>query len=301
MNITVPLSVPAALREEFIANYAKATLQSGNLFLFAGDQKIEHLHKDFYGNGISLQAADPEHLFKIASKSRIGAFATQLGLIARYADNYRTINYIVKLNSKTDLVSSTQKEPISALLHSVADVVQFKKSNNLSIVGVGYTIYLGSEYESSMLAQAAQVIYQAHQHGLIAVLWVYPRGKAITDERSIDLITGAAGVATCLGADFVKINPPKAIPKKTSAQLLAQVSTAAGNTKVICSGGSAKKAEDFLKELYEQLTIGNAQGAAIGRNIHQKNLAEAEKMCAAVAALIVDGKDIATATKILLE
>ncbi len=300
MNSTIPLTVPAAKKNEFIQNYTAATQGSGNLFLFAADQKIEHLNKDFYGTGISHESADPEHVFKIASTARIGAFATQLGLIARYAESYRNVNYVVKLNSKTDLVPTAQQEPLSTLLHTVADVVTFKQQTNLNIVGVGYTIYLGSEHESVMLAQAAQVIFQAHQHGLLAILWVYPRGKAVPHERDASLIAGAAGIAACLGADFVKINPPLATSEHSSAQLLAQASRAAGNTKVICSGGASKDAPDFLQELYEQLHKGSVRGAAIGRNIHQKDLASAQKFCAAAAALIFDNKDLATALQLLV-
>ena len=51
---------------------------------------------------------------------------------------------------------------------------------------------------------------------LSLVLWIYPRGKAVPDEKDPDLIAGAAGVALCLGADFVKVNPPKATDSQTS-------------------------------------------------------------------------------------
>ena len=31
-----------------------------------------------------------------------------------------------------------------------------------------------------MLEQAAHIIYEAHQHGLITILWMYLRGKAVS-------------------------------------------------------------------------------------------------------------------------
>ena len=64
----------------------------------------------------------------------------------------------------------------------------------MNIVGLGYTIYLGSEYEATMMAEAGELIAQAHANGLIVVLWIYPRGKAVTAEKDPDLIAGAAGV-----------------------------------------------------------------------------------------------------------
>lgn len=269
MENKVPAMLPEEKRDEYVKNYELATKGTGRLFLFAGDQKIEHLNKDFFGKGIPACCADPEHLFKIASKANIGAFATQLGLISLYGCDYKDVPYIVKLNSKTDFISKDQADPVSLMLHSVGDVVQFKYQTNLPIVGVGYTIYLGSEHEPEMLAQAADVVYQAHENGLLAVLWIYPRGKAVADERDPDVIAGAAGVAACLGADFVKVNP---------SSDLKQAVAAAGRTKVICSGGPKKDDALFLQELAAQVAAG-AQGCAVGRNIYQREVEEAVAFC----------------------
>ena len=249
------------------------------LFLFAGDQKIEHLNQDFYGKGIPEECADPEHLFRIASKGRVGVFATHLGLIEKYGSDYRDVNYLVKLNGKTNLVTTKQKDPVSLLLNSVEDVVRFRDQSRLNISGVGYTIYLGSEFESQMLSQAAQVVHQAHKNGLQAVLWIYPRGKAIKDERDADLLAGAAGVAASLGADFVKINPPRGKTSEQRATLLKQAVVAAGRTGVICSGGERKGEKEFLQEIRDQVTIAGAAGCAVGRNIHQRILDDAVRLC----------------------
>jgi fructose-bisphosphate aldolase / 6-deoxy-5-ketofructose 1-phosphate synthase len=298
-DIVVPLTVPKKSRDIFYQNYAKATADTGRLFLFAGDQKVEHLNKDFYGSAIDPEDADPRHLFEIASKARIGTFATNLGLISRYAQDYPNIRYVVKLNGKTDFVPTSQSEPLSRCWYSVAQVEAFKAETGLDIVGVGITVYLGSDYESQMLAAAAQAVYEAHHYGLLAIIWMYPRGKAVSDERHADTIAGAAGVAACLGADFVKLNVPHATDGRTSAELLRQATMAAGRTKIICSGGSFKTTDIYLQDLHHQIHVGGAQGAAIGRNIHQRNQQEALKFCKAVSALIFDGVDAAEAQKLL--
>lgn len=75
----VPLDVPKTERESYLKNYMEITRESGKLMLFAGDQKVEHLNDDFYGKEVPEDDANPEHLFEIASKSKIGVFATQLG------------------------------------------------------------------------------------------------------------------------------------------------------------------------------------------------------------------------------
>src|SRR5437868_14951530 len=100
----IPADLPQQKEQEYSDNYLLITGGTDKIFLFAGDQKLEHLNTDFNGRGIAQDARDPEHLFKIARQGRIGAFATHLGLIARYARQYNTVNYIVKLNGKTNCV-----------------------------------------------------------------------------------------------------------------------------------------------------------------------------------------------------
>ena len=148
-----------------------------------------------------------------------------------------------------------------------------------------YTIYLGSEYEATMMAEAGELIAQAHANGLIVVLWIYPRGKAVTAEKDPDLIAGAAGVALCLGADFVKVNPPKPEDGRTPAEALKVASTAAGRCGLVCAGGSTVDAETFLTQLYDQIHVGGADGNATGRNIHQRSLDEAVRLTKAISAI----------------
>ena len=286
-NVIVPLDVPKAAREEYIKNYLAITQKSGRLMLFAGDQKIEHLNDDFYGKDIPLDDSDPEHMFRIASQAKIGVFATQLGLIARYGMDYKDVPYLVKLNSKTHLVKTAQDDPFSTQLYSIDQVAEFKENSGLKILGVGYTVYLGSEYESDMLEQAAQIIYEAHRIGLIAVLWIYPRGKAVAAEKDPHLIAGATGTGACLGADFVKVNYPKADGAK-SQEIFKEAILAAGRTKVVCAGGSGTDPAKFLEDLHNQIHISGAGGNATGRNIHQKPLDEAVRMCNAIYAITVE-------------
>ncbi|AYK14444.1 MAG: aldolase [Methanosarcina flavescens] len=296
-EVIVPLDVPRAMRETYINNYMEITRGTGRLMLFAGDQKVEHLNDDFYGEGIPEDDADPEHLFRIASRAKIGVFATQLGLIARYGMDYRDVPYLVKINSKTNLVKTAQADPFSNLWYDVDQVVEFKENSGLKILGVGYTIYLGSEFEAEMLVQAAQIIYDAHQHGMLSVLWIYPRGAAVKDERDPHLIAGATGVGACLGTDFVKVNYPKKEGAE-SAEIFKEAIKAAGRTKVVCAGGTSDEVETFLKKLYDQIHISGAQGNATGRNIHQKPLDEAIRMCNAVYAITVEDSSVEDALKI---
>ena len=283
-EVRVPADVMPEARDEYITNYLKATRETGRLMLFACDQKIEHLNKDFYGEGIDIADLDPEHLCKSGSEGVCGVLAGQRGLVAQYAADYPEINYLIKMNSKTNLVGTKQEDPYSPQLYDL-DAVLAMKEAGVNIVGLGYTIYLGSEYEATMMAEAGELIAQAHANGLIVVLWIYPRGKAVTAEKDPDLLAGAAGVALCLGADFVKVNPPKPEDGRTPAEALKVASTAAGRTGLVCAGGSTVDAETFLTQLYDQIHVGGADGNATGRNIHQRSLDEAVRLTKAISAI----------------
>lgn len=299
-NCFIPADVPEKKHELFIKNYNAITRQTGRLFLFSCDHKIEHLNADFYGPTINAQALHPEHLFRIASQGNIGAMATHLGLIARYAKQYDNINYIVKLNATTNVIPIKQQDPKSSVLWTINDVINFKQNNpKIMIAGIGITVYLGSSYEAEMLMQAAQVITQAHNEGFITIIWMYPRGKAIPEETDPNLIAGGAGVALSLGADFAKIKPPATTEMVATAQSLKIACAAAGNTKIICSGGKAVEPHEYLAQLYDQIHTGDTAGTATGRNIFQRPLVESIALTNAIAGIVYDNIDLKTSISLL--
>ncbi len=322
----VPADVPAEKKELFTENLKAITRNKDHLFLFAADQKIEHLNEDFHGKGIHPDAAGPQHLFRIAQQGNIGAFATQFGLIERYGMQYPDIDYIVKLNSKTNIIKQRphslfwgtltnianilyNRDPISSKLWSVDDVAALKQTSGLSIRGVGYTIYLGSKYENKMLAEAAQVVHNAHKKGLVAILWIYPRGMHVSSASGFELLgeaagvanaldeaellAGATGVANALGADVVKVRAP------AKAEQLEIAKQAAGNTMVVTSGGKQVDKAELLKRIYEQIHNGHINGAAIGRNIFQHSLQDAIKLTQAVSAIVYDNATVEQAKALL--
>ncbi|MHB1136146.1 MAG: aldolase [Coriobacteriia bacterium] len=300
-QVRVPVDVPAELRDTYIDNYLAATRGTGRLMLFACDQKIEHLNDDFFGEGIDVADSEPEHLFRIGSQGVCGVLAGQRGLIAQYAADYPDINYLVKMNSKTHMVKTSAKDPAkhqddpySPQLYDIQTVLDLRDAG-VNAVGVGYTIYLGSEYEANMMQEAGQLIADAHSMGLLVVLWIYPRGRAVLDEKDAHLIAGAAGTAVCLGADFVKVNPPKGDDTATSAEKLKEAAAAAGRTGLVCAGGSTVDATTFLTQLWEQIHVGGASGNATGRNIHQRSLDEAVRLTKAISAITLGDWGVADA------
>ncbi|MDD3760467.1 MAG: aldolase [Acidithiobacillus sp.] len=290
---TPPTGITKESERRWEANYRLVTQESGRLFLMAGDQKVEHLNDDFVGNTIASDDGDPEHLFRIASGAPVGCFAAQMGLIARYGRDYPKIPYLLKLNSKTNLIKTADRDPVSLQWQSMEQVHAFIRHSHLNVVGVGYTIYPGSEYETQMLREAAQLIHDAHQLGLLAIIWAYPRGKAVGErERDAHLIAGATGLVACLGADFAKVNPPVDKSGAMDARLLREAVASAGRTQVICAGGRETTPKEFLLRLQEQLVVGGTAGCATGRNVHQRPLSEAIRFCEAIHAIVVQQEPV---------
>lgn len=274
----IPADVPRARHYLYLENLRIITKKNlKTMFIFSADQRIEHMHEDFYGEGIALDDNNPHHMFAIANEGFVGAMAAPLGFIAHYALGYTKVPFIAKLNGKTNLVSQDLKDPFSRQLWTVEEVMRIRNETYLIFCGVGLTVYLGSVFESEMLEQAARSIYQAHQYGLLAMLWMYPRGKAVSDERDGRLLAGAVGVANSLGADIVKIHPPRDGNGKTALEWLSIIKEAAGNTRVVCSGGPAIDTETLLSTIKTYIATG-VDGFAIGRNIHQKSFAEAVQL-----------------------
>ena len=198
--------------------------------------------------------------------------------------------YLVKVNSKTHLIGTSIGDPRSRDWVTVDQVVSLREAG-LNIVGVGYTVYPGSQYEAEQMAGAAQLCYEAHREGLLTVLWVYPRGKAVPDERNPHLIAGCAGLAATLGADFCKVNYPK-VSEGSVAEAFREAAKAAGRTRLITAGGEGTDVESFLQTLHDQIFISGAAGSATGRNIHQKPLAEAVRMTKAISSITYGGSSV---------
>lgn len=282
LTINYPADVPNNRRAVYRKNWQLLTKGTGNLLLLAGDQRIEHLNDDFFGPGITPDNNDPEYFFKISQHLSSGAIAVHYGLASRYGAQYHQANYVIKLNSKTNLPVG---DPDSYNLAQVDQAIKLSKRAGFNLVGVGYTIYLGSKYEGRMLAEASEVIRQAHEQGLVVVLWIYPKGSKVKNENSTAVIAGASGVAISLGADFVKVKSPKPLTIKN----IQRITQAAGLTRVVFAGGSNQSADKFFTEVAIQLKGGSA-GLAVGRNIHQHPLAEAKRRLKVLESMIYDGK-----------
>lgn len=295
-KIVIPGDVLSHVIPTFQSNYELLTRKTEkNIIIFAADHKFEHLNDDFVGPHIPAQVNDPEHIFTIAQQSPIGALATQLGLIARYGAAYPGIPYIAKLNSKTNSLPNEVREAKSLQLWSVDDAIELASNMKIQIIGVGYTIYLGSQDEQAMLMQAAHIVRDAHRNGLIATLWIYPRGKDLENPWNPRFLMGATGIATALGADVVKVQ----VHDDHEQTILPIACQAAGNTKVLVAGKEMIAAEKYLERVYNLIHTGRCDGIAVGRNIFQRETAQAIKLLHALSAIVYDNKTLQEAKNLL--
>jgi class I fructose-bisphosphate aldolase len=233
-----------------MADISKLTTNGKAIYL-AYDHGVEHGPVDLVGKSI-----DPNYILDISVQGGYNAIVLQKGVAEKYYtdDFYKKIPLIVKLNGKTKIVKG---EPISRQVCSVGEAIE------LGATGVGYTIYLGSEYEGEMLKEFGGVEEEAHDKGLIVLAWVYPRGKAIKDESSPEMTAYSARLALEMGADIAKIKYCGSI------ECFKKAVEAAGRTKVVLSGGpKTEKPEEFLETVKNVMAAG-AIGVAVGRNVWQ--------------------------------
>ncbi|MFH0749545.1 MAG: hypothetical protein V1917_01350 [Candidatus Gottesmanbacteria bacterium] len=226
--------------------------KNNKVFLLAYDQGFEHGPTDFNEKNV-----DPQYILDIARSSGVySGIIFHEGIAQSYYDPKKdTTPLCIKLNGKTAFHAG--EEPYSPQLCSVKEAIR------LGAKAVGYTIYIGSEHEAAMMKEFSQVEDEAHEHGLVVVMWAYPRGKQVAGkETSRDVLAYAARLSLELGADFVKLSYSGDI------ESFKWVVQSAGKTGVLVQGGNKKTEEAFLGEIRECMTTG-VSGFAVGRNIWQ--------------------------------
>jgi len=229
-------------------------LKNDKALFLAYDQGFEHGPTDF-----DEQSVDPGYVMDIARKTGVyTAIIVHEGIAQSYYHKETDgTPLLVKLNGKTAIASSD--EPYSPQLCSVSE------AKRLGAKGDGYTIYLGSAYESKMMQEFSRIEDEAHTEGLIVALWAYPRGGKVKGrETDRDVVAYGARVALEMGADFVKV------PYTGDVESFRWVVKNAGTTRVVMQGGIKTTAQEFLQHTKECLDAG-AAGIAVGRNIWQSD------------------------------
>jgi len=225
-------------------------LKKGKAFFLAYDQGLEHGPTDFNDKNVN-----PSYILDIAKKGKYTGVVLQKGIARKYKKEIKKTKapLIIKLNGKTSLVEG---EPVSRQLCTV------NEARKLGADAVGYTIYLGSKYESIMIKEFAKIQREAHKAGLPVIAWIYPRGRGVKGKKSGELMAYSARIGLEIGADIIKIR------YNGNIKDLAWAVKSAGKTKVVVAGGVKKGEKVLLKQVKEIMKAG-CVGLAIGRNIWQ--------------------------------
>src|SRR5512133_1356000 len=265
---------------------------TGKLVILPVDQGFEHgPARSFAPNP---DGYDPRYHFQLAVDAGCNAYAAPLGFLEAGAAEFAgQVPLILKLNT-SDSLSKLGGAPISAVTASVKEAVR------LGCAAVGYTIYPASDARNVQYEHLRAITEEAKAHGLVVVVWSYPRGSGISKEgeTAVDIAAYAAQIACQLGAHIVKVKPPKdlvehpeakkvyekyQIPTKTLPDRVRHVVQSAFNGKriVIFSGGEAKGTDEVLAEI-RGIKEGGGFGSIMGRNAFQRPKGEALKLLADV-------------------
>ncbi len=178
---------------------------TGYLSIFPCDQGIEHsAGASFAKNPLYF---DPENIVKLAIEGECNAVASTLGVLGivskRYADR---IPFIVKLNHN-ELLSYPNT-------HDQILFGQVKQAYEMGAIGVGATIYFGSQESRRQITEISNVFREAHDLGMFTVLWCYTRNNAFKLGKkdyhtSADLTGQANHLGATIEADIIKQKLPE--------------------------------------------------------------------------------------------
>ena len=263
---------------------------TGYCSIFPVDQGIEHsAGASFAPNPIYF---DPENIVKLAIEAGCNGVASTFGVLGILSRKYaHKIPFIVKINHN-ELLSYPNKFD-QTMFGSV------ETAYNMGAVGVGATVYWGSQESTRQLQEVSEAFALAHELGMCTILWCYLRNDAFKVNgkdysTSADLTGQANHLGVTLQADIIKqkmatnnggYNAVKF--GKTSPLVYENLTTDnpidlcryqvlncySGKIGLINSGGESKGAEDLTDAVTTAVINKRAGGMGLimGRKAFQKS------------------------------
>jgi fructose-bisphosphate aldolase, class I len=280
---------------------------SGYLSILPVDQGIEHSAAASFSKYPAY--FDPAKLCDLAIAADCNAIATTLGGLGIVSRRYvHRIPFIVKLNHNDFLnYPNTYDQVMFGSVRQAAD---------LGAVGVGATIYYGSEGADSQIVEVSKAFAEAHRHGMFTVLWTYLRNAAFkqgdTDYHlSADLTGQANHLGVTIEADIIKQKQPEnnggynALKfGRTDPLVYSQLTTDnpidltrwqvvncyAGRIPMINSGGESKGADDLADAVRTAVINKRAGGSGliVGRKSFSRPTDEGAALIHAVQDVYLD-------------
>ncbi len=280
---------------------------TGYISILPVDQGVEHsAAASFAPNPIYF---DPKNIVELAIEAGCNAVTTTVGVLGMVARRYaHKIPFIAKLNHN-ELLSYP----------NTYDQVMFgsvQQAFELGAVGVGATVYWGSEGSRRQMQEVSEAFQEAHSLGMFTVLWCYLRNNAfkkdgVNYESSADLTGQANHLGVTIEADIVKQKLPEnnggytAIGfGKTSPLVYSELTTDnpidlarwqvvnnyMGRVPLINSGGESKGAGDLAAAVRTAVVNKRAGGSGLimGRKAFQRPMAEGVALINAVQDVYAD-------------
>ena len=280
---------------------------TGYLSILPVDQGIEHSAAASFAR--NPKYFDPANLCELALAGECSAIATTLGVLGAVSRRYvHRIPFIVKLNHNDFLHYPNTYDQI--MFGSVQQAV------DLGAVGVGATIYFGSEQSDRQLQEVSAAFAEAHRQGLFTVLWCYLRNPAFVKDGvdyhlSADLTGQANHMGVTIEADIIKQKQAEnnggynALKfGKTDPLVYEQLTTDnpidltrwqvancyAGRIPLINSGGESKGDSDLAQAVRTAVINKRAggQGLIVGRKSFQRPMDEGAALIKTVQDVFLD-------------
>jgi class I fructose-bisphosphate aldolase len=197
---------PAAVLRNMASMYNHGRLAgTGYLSILPVDQGIEHSAGASFAP--NPEYFDPENIIKLAIEGGCNGVATTLGVLGSVARKYaHKIPFVLKFNHNEFLSYPNSFDQIF--------FASVEQAFNMGCVGVGATIYFGSEESKRQIQDVGRAFEHAHKLGLFCILWCYLRNAAFkTKEADYHTAADLTGQANHLGvtleADIIKQKLPE--------------------------------------------------------------------------------------------
>lgn len=177
---------------------------TGYVSILPVDQGIEHSAAASFAP--NMDYFDPENIVKLAIEGGCNGVASTLGVLSSVARKYaHKIPFILKFNHNELLTTPNTFDQIS--------FASIDQAFEMGCVGVGATIYFGSDESSRQIQEVAAAFERAHELGMITILWCYLRNPVFKADGvdyhdSADLTAQANHLGVTIKADIIKQKLP---------------------------------------------------------------------------------------------
>ena len=281
---------------------------TGYVSILPVDQGIEHSAAASFAPNPAY--FDPVNICRLADEGGCNGVASTFGVLWAVSRRFaHRIPFIAKLNHNELLTYPNQFDQV--MFGSV------KEAFDLGAVGVGATIYFGSEQSTRQLQEVSAAVQEAHRLGLFTVLWCYLRNGAfktpeVDYHTSADLTAQANHIGVTIEADIIKQKLPDSNGGfnafkgygKTSPLVYEELTTDhpidlcrwqvancyMGRVGLINSGGESKGTGDLAAAVRTAVINKRAGGHGLisGRKAFQRPMGEGVELLHAVQDVYLD-------------